>query len=190
MAKIEIIVPDGKSAEWRNGVLTLVDAKPKDDRPITERVKTYEDACAILGKDPLEKFDEEDLTKDEIAYIKLKTICEALNEGWSPKLAPGEIRWYPWYGLYTKKEIESKSVSDRKRQRGLLVGGGAFGGAGCGFACLDSNYAPSDTDASFGSRLCLKSEDLSDYCAKQFIDIWFEYLFPDLEIVDPDWSNE
>ena len=188
--EIKVEVPEGKSAEWRNGVLTLVDAKTKDNRPITERVKTYEDACAILGKDPLEKFDEDDLTKDEIAYIKLKTIYEALNEGWTPKLAPGEIRWYPWYGLYTKKEIEYKSVSDRKRQRGVLVGGTADDGANCGFAYLLSDDAPSSTHAYSGSRLCLKSEDLSDYCAKQFIEIWFEYLFPDFEIVDPDWSNE
>jgi hypothetical protein len=190
MTKIEIIVPDGKSAEWKNGVLTLVDATPKDDRPITERVKSYEDACEILGKDPLKKFKEGDLAKDEVAYIKLKTICEALNEGWTPKLVSGEIRWYPWYGLYTKKEIEAKSKSDRKKQRGLLVGGVASYGAHCGFAYLLSGNAPSDTIARIGSRLCLKSEDLSDYCAKQFIEIWFEYLFPDFEIVDPDWSNE
>lgn len=42
MKKIEIEIPDGKRAEWVNGVLTLVDDKPKDVR---ERIKTFEDAC-------------------------------------------------------------------------------------------------------------------------------------------------
>lgn len=190
MTKIEIVVPDGKSAEWKNGVLTLVDATPKDERPITERVKSYEDACNILGKDPIELLNGVNLAKDEIAYIKLKTICEVLNEGWTPKLVPGEIRWYPWFGLYTKGEIESKSISDRKKQRGLLLGGNAGGGTHCGFAALGSGYAPSDAYANFGSRLCLKCEKLSDYCATQFIELWFEFLFPNFQIANNDWSKE
>ena len=40
--EIKIDVPAGKKAEWVNGVLTLVDETPKDNRPVTERVKTFE----------------------------------------------------------------------------------------------------------------------------------------------------
>ena len=197
---ITIQIPEGKSAEWINGVLTLVDVE--DTRPITERVKTYKDACKILGKDPLEKYIDKtvelengekfvsySLPLDEIAYIQLKTIIEALNEGWKPQLTEDEYRWYPWFYLYTKEEIKRKSKADLKRQRGLLLGGGANNGAYCGFAFVDSSATPSDATASIGSRLCLKSEELADYCGRQFIEIWFSYLFPDHEIKQKDWSE-
>ena len=197
---ITIQIPEGKSAEWINGVLTLVDVE--DTRPITERVKTYKDACKILGKDPLEKYIDKtvelengekfvsySLPLDEIAYIQLKTIIEALNEGWKPQLTEDEYRWYPWFYLYTKEEIKRKSKADLKRQRGLLLGGYATSGANCGFAFVCSTYPPSNTSANFGSRLCLKSEELADYCGRQFIEIWFSYLFPDHEIKQKDWSE-
>lgn len=45
--KVEIEIPVGKKIEWVNGVLTLVDEKPKD---VTERIKTFEDACHELGE--------------------------------------------------------------------------------------------------------------------------------------------
>ena len=197
---ITIQIPEGKSAEWINGVLTLVDVE--DTRPITERVKTYKDACKILGKDPLEKYIDKtvelengekfvsySLPLDEIAYIQLKTIIEALNEGWKPQLTEDEYRWYPWFYLYTKEEIKRKSKADLKRQRGLLLGGGASAGAYCGFAYVYSTLTPSNASATLGSRLCLKSEELADYCGRQFIEIWFSYLFPDHEIKQKDWSE-
>lgn len=197
---ITIEIPEGKSAQWINGVLTLVDVE--DTRPITERVKTYKDACKILGKDPLEKYIDKtvelengekfvsySIPIDEVAYIQLKTIIEALNEGWKPQLKEDEYRWYPWFYLYTKEEIERKSKTDLKRQRGLLLGGLASSGALCGFAFVSSSYTPSATYALIGSRLCLKSEELADYCGKQFIEIWFTYLFPDHEIKQKDWSK-
>lgn len=54
---------------------------PKD---ITKRVKTYADACAVLGIEPMNEavLVKLGFTNDEIAYRKLKTIAEALNEGW------------------------------------------------------------------------------------------------------------
>lgn len=197
---ITIQIPEGKSAQWINGVLTLVDAE--DTRPITERVKSYKDACKILGKDPLEKYIDKtvelengekfvsySLPLDEVAYIQLKTIIEVLNEGWKPQLLEDEYRWYPWFYLYTKEEVARKSKADRKRQRGLLFGGNALLGAYCGFAYVNTNGAPSYPIAHIGSRLCLKSEELANYCGQQFIEIWFAYLFPDHEIKQKDWSE-
>ena len=49
MKKIEIEIPDGKRAEWVNGVLTLVDDTPKDVR---DRIKTIEDSCEEDDRDP------------------------------------------------------------------------------------------------------------------------------------------
>ena len=70
-----------------------------------------------------------------------------------------------------------------------MLGGFADSGADCGFAFVRSNAAPSYTSANVGSRLCLKSKELADYCGRQFIEIWFSYLFPDHEIKQKDWSE-
>lgn len=51
---IQVEIPAGKKAAWVDGFLKLVDAEEeqkKDERPITERVKTFEDACKELGED-------------------------------------------------------------------------------------------------------------------------------------------
>ena len=49
--KIEIQVPEGKAAEWKeiNGVTTLVLVDEVDNRPATERIKTFEDAMQATG---------------------------------------------------------------------------------------------------------------------------------------------
>ena len=104
--KVEIEIPVGKVAKWVDGVLTLVDEKPKD---VTERIKTFADACCELGFDhPLVKaYDNymslaHKLNKDDydvVAYLKLRIITEALNEGWKPQFTKGERRWYFWYDL-------------------------------------------------------------------------------------------
>ena len=70
---------------------------PKD---ITKRVKTYADACAVLGIEPMNEtvLAKLGFTKDEITYRKLKTIAEALNEGWRPDWANSkEYKYWPWF---------------------------------------------------------------------------------------------
>jgi hypothetical protein len=59
---------------------------------ITNRVKSFEDACLELNTTPEEVLKR--LTDyDDIVYKKLKTICKALNEGWTAK--PNGPRFYP-----------------------------------------------------------------------------------------------
>lgn len=53
---------------------------------IMERVKTFEDACEVLGNDNQAVIDyyavlAKTETKDIVAYMKLRIIAEALNEG-------------------------------------------------------------------------------------------------------------
>ena len=90
MKKIEIEIPEGKRAEWINGVLTLVDEPEVDNRPVTERIKTFEDALEALGDEhPLVKEYwgvvriDFDISKDLYAYLKLRVIVAALNEEWA-----------------------------------------------------------------------------------------------------------
>jgi hypothetical protein len=54
------------------------------------------------------------------------------------------IFWTDYYST----NINSSSL------RTLLVGGAAHYGAYAGLVCVNSNYAPADSNASFGSRLC------------------------------------
>ena len=62
---------------------------------IIDRVKTYEDALEVLGRN---HFNETNLYPREIARRKLEIIIEALNEGWEYDLDNySEVKWYPYF---------------------------------------------------------------------------------------------
>ncbi len=156
--------------------------KPRD---ITERIKTFDDALDELGEcHPMvvqynEIFDSyldgasKITSGDLLAYLKLRIICAALNEGWEPQFKEDEWRYYPYLWLYTKDEIDRMSEDERKDI--VLFGGCANYGASAGFASASSAYAPSHTTARIGSRLCLKSDTLAVYCGRQFADLWADF---------------
>lgn len=182
MKKIEIEIPEGKEAKWVGGVLTLVDEKPQD---ITERIKTLEDAVAILGDEhPLvaqfrvieSSFKEADNNLHLFAYARLVIIAEALNEGLRPKLDGDECRYYPWFYIYTKEEYEELDEDDKKACRVVGRSGGSSY-AGGGLVCTGAVSASSSSLPSYGSRLAFKTRELGEYCGKQFIDIWTDFLF-------------
>lgn len=148
--------------------------KPKD---ITERVKTFDDAMMILGEEhPLvmEWHLGENLSPDLEAYLQLRVIVAALNEGWEPQFTEDEGRYYPWHWLYTRKEIDNMEASELKERN--MVSTEKYQTDYAGFASAHSTIAPSDSITSFGSRLCLKSDALAEYCGKQFTDIWADFL--------------
>lgn len=182
--KIEIEIPTGCKAEWVNGVLTLVQDKKEDLRPATERVKTFEDAVAELGEDNnlvmmFKHFEAEGFaagSEDLIAYLKLRIITAALNEGWTPQFTGDEYRYYTWFDLYSEQEWNDLP-EDTKRQRVVLFGGGANDGAAVGFVFADSTYAPSHTYALVGSRLCFKNRELALYAGKQFASLWLDFCY-------------
>lgn len=147
--------------------------KPKD---VTERIKTFEDACKELGIEAgkwLQDRAELGFEPDVIAYMKLRIICAALNEGWIPQFISGERRYYPWFWLYTEQEIQDMDEEEKIDRH--LTPTGDYRTGYAGFADAYSYNAPSNTTASIGSRLCLKSAALAVYCGKQFIDIWADF---------------
>jgi hypothetical protein len=124
---------------------------------ITEKVKTFEDACAVLGLDPkqlpaVDNLPEKD-RRSIIAYYKLTIIIRALNEGWELDFSNWN-EWKYWNWFY----IESY-------------------GAHAGFAYASANCAASTTYTYFGSRLCFKTRERATYAREQFRDLYFEYLF-------------
>ena len=133
-------------------VITLKSVTAAEPKDITKRVKTYTDACSVLGVEPIneEVLAKLGFTKDEIAYRKIKTIAEALNEGWRPDWTDyNEYKYWPWF------EFKSNS-------------------AGFAYACTDS--AAATTTTSIGSRLCFKTRELATFAGKQFEDIYNDYL--------------
>ena len=172
--KIEIEVPNGKKPEWVNGVLTLVDEKPQN---VMERVKTFKDACNELGIEH-DKWvqDKKDLglEADVIAYLKLRIIAAALNEGWKPQFTTDEYRYFPWFYLYTQSEIDEMSEEEKSRVvYRSNISANACGGVACAYTVSDS----SDTFTRVGSRLAFKTRELAEYAGRQFVEIWADYVF-------------
>ena len=131
-------------------VITLKAATAVEPKDITKRVKSYADACAVLGIEPVneEVLGKLGFTKDEIAYRKLKTIAEALNEGWLPDWTDwDEYKYFNWF------YIDS-----------------------AGFAYAYTHDAVTRTSTYLGSRLCFKTRELASFAGKQFEDIYNDYL--------------
>lgn len=152
---------------------------------IKDKVKTFEDAVAILGDEhPLvaqfrvieSSFKEADNNLHLFAYARLVIIAEALNEGWKPKFDGDECRYYPWFYIYTKKEYEELDEDEKKECR---VDGRSHHSANAsgGVAYAGASGASSFSYTFYGSRLAFKTRELAEYCGKQFIDIWEKFLF-------------
>jgi len=122
------------------------------NRKITDRVKTFEDACEALGIKPEQALISSPIALEKDAdsinaYGKLIIIARALNEGWTPDWTDtNEYKYYAW--------LEYK--------------------AGSGFSFYGYDFDRSATTV--GSRLCFKSRELAKYAAQQFESIYNEFF--------------
>lgn len=161
-----------------------VTEKQAEKRPIMERVKSFEDACRELGEDNalvihyrnfIKENGEKDISMaDIVAYMKLRIVCAALNEGWEPQFTEDERRWYPWHYLWMAEELADKD-EEWKRSCALIDTGDYRQEGFAGFSFAYSRYVPWGTGTSFGSRLYLKNLALANYCGKQFIELWADF---------------
>lgn len=183
MKEITIPVPDGKRAEWINGVLTLVDEQKVDNRPVTERIKTFTDACNALGDEhPLVTqyrltavaYKGDLMTEDFIAYLKLRIIVAALNEGWEPKFTKDEYRYFPWFYFYTKEEYDKLDYEEKGR---CVLRSGYSTYSYYGFVFCNANNDASFSSTFFGSRLAFRTRELAAYAGKQFTEEWADFVF-------------
>ena len=119
---------------------------------ITDRVKSFEDACQVLGIStnvPEVKGLPRKHQKAIIANYKLIIIAEALNEGWKPNWQDSdEYKYYPWFDM-----SNPAGVGDSR-----------------------TNNTASNTSASVGSRLCLKNRELAIYFGQTFTDLFNDSL--------------
>lgn len=119
---------------------------------ITEKIKSYEDACKVLGLNPenqpcVDSVSEKD-RNSIIAYHKLIVIVRALNEGWEADFSDyGQCKY--WIFL----TIDA-----------------------AGFVFAVTHYTASFAAAAACSRLCLKSRKLAEYAITQFKSLYEEYF--------------
>lgn len=158
---------------------------------VMERVKTFQDAVNELGDDnPLVKqynmlYSEFGATLDAdiIAYLKLRIIAAALNEGWEPKFTKDEWRYYPYFYLLTKKKYEQLSDEDKRRCVGRSDHNAYASG---GLVYANTNYGSAYSYTSIGVRLAFRTRELAKYAGTQFLDIWADFVF---KIGEPDKTS-
>lgn len=154
-------------------------------------IRTYEDACEALDVTPIYSNEKsaravcehigghwdyrQELPPHILALLKLETISRALwGKNFQPKpdAEGNNVYWYPWFALWTKKEIEDM----KPENRGALLSAYASNGAGAGFGYLAAGSRSSNALASIGFRLCQETEEKAKYFGQQFIELWAEYL--------------
>lgn len=159
-----------------------------DNRPIKERVKTLEDAIAVLGEDHtlVRQYhlyeqqmngNEEDM-RDLTAFLKLRIITAALNQGWAPDWTNSdEWKYYPWFCLYTEDEYNDLDADDKERCCRVVGRSGSTANANGGLVDASANNASSNSYTNNGSRLAFKTRELALYAGKQFVDLWCDFVF-------------
>lgn len=174
--------------EARNAIKDALGDDFSATLPVTERIKTLDDAIAELGDDsPAVKAyrsikygysisENDPETADILAYASLRVITEALNEGWKPQFTEDERRWYGWYDLLSKEDFDG--MTDKEKEERRVVGrasnyADAYGGLVYSYAYVVSSVSYTNN----GSRLAFKSEKLAEYAAKQFGEIYADFCF-------------
>lgn len=116
----------------------------KENKKITDLVKTFDDARKLTGRPDVPDFSNlpTDMRKHFEAQYKMIVIAEALNEEWIPDWDNhNEYKYYPWF------KMSPSSFAFRASFYDVAVAGS-------------------------GSRLKFRTCELAEYAAKQFIDIW------------------
>lgn len=174
----------GTATDEQKAMLEIIFGKDTfNPKNIMDRIKTFKDACNELGSDHplvlayqntnLRDKEVADDNKDIIAYLKLRIIVAALNEGWEPQFVPGEYRWAPYFILYTKDEIDKMDEETRAR---VVCRSYSNADAYGGVSYADAVYDSALVNANIGSRLAFKSDELAEYAGKQFIEIYADFM--------------
>ena len=158
--------------------------RAESNRPVTERVKTFDDACHELGEThPLVQHlnlvehhlaDHLDGMDDVLAYLKMRIVVAALNEGWTPDWGnKDEYKWYPWFYILTEEEYNDLDDDAKCRVVGR-AGSSAVADGGLVFSNADDVSSLSYTY--YGARLAFKTKELAEYAGKQFSELWASFL--------------
>lgn len=152
-------------------------------KTVMDRVKTFEDACRELGKDHpfvlayqntnLREPEVADDNIEVIAYLKLRIIAAALNEGWTPNFAKRDHLYFPYFYLYSSEEI-SRMSEEEKYRVACFYGNNEYAYSGVSYA--NAYYGFTSVNGPFGPRLVFKTRELAEYAGKQFSKLYADYL--------------
>ena len=135
MTPITFNIPDDRVDEFKALMEKFgASEKPANDEgcvraldtslPITERVKTFDDACLIVhGKTAGQWLSENETDCMEahvLAYLKLCVIAKALRNGWKPVYDGQTPRYFPWFAIWTKDEQENMTEDAKKEWNAIL----------------------------------------------------------------------
>jgi len=123
--------------------------KPFFSLKITDRIKSFEDACEYNNTDPkARRFTIG--TINQIYQERVAEIVKALNEGWVPNYNDsGEYKYTPYFYLDAP-----------------------------GFRFDDSYCTYTGAYTGTGSRFALKSRELADYAGRQFVKEYENWMTP------------
>lgn len=192
MEKLEVLKDDvvsvynSASDEQKNILEQLFGEAAFRPADVRDRVKTFEDACKALGDDHkfvkaykgyVSHIHQHDMNDyDLVAYLQIRIITAALNEGWEPQFTEDEYRWYPWFYFYTNKEIEDMSDEQRAELCRCVGRSSSYAHAHGGLSYASANLAFSYSYSYSGARLAFKTEELAKYAGKQFIEIYRDFI--------------
>ena len=182
MAKqvLEIEVPDGKKAIWKDGRVVF------EDIDTMESIKTIEDAAKFLAdkricEDILDSLSRLPKNSFEWKIAAYRAVVAAITYNEQRHLTTGE-RWFPTIEFCRPGKLKNcygDVVLGRIKSEGEefdVVGGSAGDGAGAGLGRFGSYYGVSDawTDVGFRS---VGSKKAALYISKQFGRLLFEVSY-------------
>lgn len=174
---------------------SIFDFTLKEQETSWKDIKTFDDACTALGgcnnalveayyhalsmvSDGEEEDFAELLGPDMLAYIKLRIITAAINEGWEPKFTENEWRYYPWFYLFTEEEYSR--FTEEKKQRCVLRAC-SNASAGGGLVCASADVASANSATYVGTRLTFESEEKAKHAGVYFKELWADFCFREAE---------
>ena len=182
MAKqvLEIEVPDGKKAVWKDDRVVF------EDIDQMENIKTVKDATRFLVNkgicddilDSLSRFSEDSFEWKIAAY---RAVVAAVTYNEQRHLITGE-RWFPIVEFCRCGKFKNccgDTILGRIISEGeefIVVGGNAYLGSEAGLGCFNLSNDVSNACAYFGFR-SVSSEKAALYISKQFGKLLFEITY-------------
>ena len=134
-------------------------------------IKSYEDACAHLNRDPNNLPSVEGLEVEEaealLAQHKLWVIARAIRNGWKPNWKDSnEWKYYPWFDMNPDEDDaddeDDEQDAEKVEGQGASVPGGGFSSFDCDFVSSLSIV---------GSRLCFSTGAEAQFFGETFLEL-------------------
>lgn len=141
-----------------------------------EQIRTYDDAKRALFAFHSIRFfpNENDLKKANIdeasrAFIRLQIIVRAINDGWTPNVAKGDLGYRPQFYLYDSKESDVPVMKIECKYR-------YADGQQIALSSVTRGN-PESGKAYFPTSLVVRTPEMARYLGTQFIDLFARFYY-------------